>query len=205
MYRKTSFNVDDVGTLAAFIAQHAFATVMTAVGGDGLTASHVPLVLSRHGTALTLTGHLARANDHWRHFDGQTPALVIFQGPHAYVSPTWYTSAPAVPTWNYAVVHARGKPRVLDDAQLLRSVRAMVEKYEGGRAPRWRMEDTPPVFQAGLLEAIVGFELVVESIEGKFKLSQNRSRADREGTVAGLEANGDEAALLASFMRAHSF
>jgi transcriptional regulator len=199
MYLPNSNRIDDEGKIAAFIDQFSFATLIS-----GADVSHLPLVLRRNAAGgYTLAGHVARANEHWKRMDGATDALAIFLGPHAYVSPTWYATSPAVPTWNYAVVHAHGKPRVIDDPALTRaSLRELVARHEpapGG----WSVDALPAKLEERLVAAIVAFEMPVERFEAKFKLGQNRSAADREGTVAALERAGTpEAAALASFMRA---
>jgi transcriptional regulator len=199
MYVPGSFRVEDQAEIEAFVRRHDFATVISAPAA-GMVASHVPLLVRRGPAGLLLAGHLARANPHWKLMDGQSAALVIFQGPHGYVSPTWYASGPAVPTWNYAVVHAHGRPRVVDHPGVARELLAeLTARYE----ERWRMDQLPPDFTAGLLAAIVPFEMAVERLEAKFKVGQNRSAEDRAGTIAGLDRLATpEAAALASFMRA---
>jgi transcriptional regulator len=136
--------------------------------------------------------------------DGSKGALAVFMGPHAYVSPTWYATGPAVPTWNYGVVHAHGKPRALEDAAFTRAALAeLVARHEPGPGG-WSVDKLPRELEENLVKAIVAFEMPVERLEAKFKLGQNRSAADRAGTMAGLEASGTpEAAALAAFMRAH--
>ena len=153
-----------------------------------------------------LQGHVARANGHWREFDGRTEALAIFQGPHGYVSPTWYTTAPAVPTWNYAVVHIYGRPVAIEDRQTATGIlEALVRKYESHRVRPYRTEDLAGNFYEQMLKRIVAFEMPIEKIESKFKLGQNRSREDREGTLKGLLGEGSPgAAALAAFMREHA-
>jgi transcriptional regulator len=136
--------------------------------------------------------------------DGAMESLAIFHGPHGYVSPTWYASGPAVPTWNYATVHAYGRPRATQDVAFTQElIRELVLRYEKGENA-WRVEDLPPHFSERLLSAIVAFEMPVHRYEAKFKLGQNRSAADRAGTLAGLERQpSGEGAALAAFMRSH--
>jgi len=124
--------------------------------------------------------------------------IAIFEGPHAYVSPGWYQNHPAVPTWNYAVVHAHGRARLMDEAELHALVHELSSQYEAGREKPWRMGDLPADYVSSMLTAIVGFELAVDKLEGKFKLSQNRP-ADRERVIAALDAEGEHA--LAALMR----
>jgi len=164
--------------------------------------SHVPLLLDagigRYGA---LTGHLARANPQWRASDLGKPALAIFMGPDASVSPSWYPSkhehGRAVPTWNYTTVHARGTLEILDDPQrLLAHVEQLTDRHEGRFAVPWKVGDAPADYLQRHLKGLVGIALKIESLEGKMKLSQNRSTADRRGVVAGLSASdraGDRA------------
>lgn len=203
MYVPAQFQVSDPDSLHAVVERHPFATVISVVDDEPF-ATHVPLLLDRAvGTRGLLSGHVARANPHWRAFDGERTALVVFHGPHGYVSPAWYASAPAVPTWNYVVVHVYGRPRAFEDpARLDTLVDRMVRAYEGGRERPWPGE-LPAAFKSRMLGAIVGFTLEIERIEGKFKLGQNRSRADREGVLRALEAgSGPEGAALAAYTRA---
>ena len=149
---------------------------------------------------------MARANNQWRTFDGSAEALAIFHGPHAYVSPTWYATSPAVPTWNYAAVHVYGKPAASADRDFTKAALVdLVTKYESTRSNPWRAEGLAPDLFDKLASAIVAFEMPVERIEGNFKLGQNRSREDRAGMLAGLEGEGtSDAELLARFIREHA-
>jgi transcriptional regulator len=203
MYVPDAFRVVDREVVAGFIATYGFAVVVTH-GREGPFATHVPLVLERDGDRDVLLGHVARANPHWRHFDGEGEALVIFQGPHAYVSPSWYATSPAVPTWNYAVVHAYGRPRVIDDASRVHAVlERLVTRYETStRSEPWRLSTLPPEYAERMTNAIVGFEIQVERVEAKFKLGQNRSREDIQGLIEGLvDEGGVSGRALAEFMR----
>jgi transcriptional regulator len=200
LYCPSSFAQSDRETLFELIDAYGFATLVSG-GGTEPFVSHVPLLLDRETRgAERLLGHVARANPHWEGFDGSAGALAIFHGPHGYVSPAWYVSTPQVPTWNYAVVHVTGRPRVLDTTLTRTVIARLVEQYEGSRTDRWSGE-LPPAFVDGLVRAIVGFEIPIETIEGKFKLSQNREARDREGALAGLEREGGESATLAAFSR----
>ncbi|MGH7822617.1 MAG: FMN-binding negative transcriptional regulator [Candidatus Binatia bacterium] len=187
------------------MSTHDFATVVS-VSRDGLVGSHVPVLVRPSGTSRMIVGHMARANDHWRVMDGATPALVVFHGPHGYVSPTWDATAPAVPTWNYGVVHAHGLPRVNEDEAFLRGVlEQLVQRYEGDRPDGWHPGTLPRDFYDRMLRRIVGFEMPVTKLDGKFKLGQNRSVEDRRRTIAALEKEGcRESTWLAEFMRRHS-
>jgi transcriptional regulator len=196
------FRVEDAATLERFVAENGFATLVS-TGPEGLWTSHVPLLIGRGGDGrLRLEGHMARANAHWESLESAAEVLAIFGGPHAYVSPSWYAHHPSVPTWNYAVVHARGKARIVAPEALPALLGRLTRKYEEGRLAPWRMEDLPGDFTPRLLAAIVGFEIAVERLEGKFKLSQNRRPADLEGVIAALEREGQGA--LAALMREHA-
>jgi len=193
VYLPRAFRVDDLAQLHAHIAQCGLATLVT-TGAAGPLASHVPMLLDAaaggHGRLL---GHLARANAQWQESDPSKPALAIFMGPDAYVSPSWYPSKAesgrVVPTWNYAVVHALGPVRFFDDAAELRAlVDRLTDRHERGRSKPWQTTDAPERFIESQLKAIVGFEIVISGIEGKYKLSQNRAEPDQ----AERQSNGDE-------------
>jgi transcriptional regulator len=191
MYIPKAFHVPDSPALDAFILHHSFATLVSTVDGT-LFATHLPLLLDRPSSSPgVLLGHVARANPHWRAFDGQQEALAIFHGPHAYISPSWYTTSPAVPTWNYAVVHVYGVPHVVEDeAWLAALVDRLVALYEAGMPTPWPGV-LPAEFKAHLLNAIVGFSMAITRVEGKFKLGQNRPLGDQLGMVRQLETSAD--------------
>jgi len=196
------FRVEDAATLERFVAENGFATLVS-TGPEGLWTSHVPLLIGRGSDGrVRLEGHMARANAHWESLESAAEVLAIFGGPHAYVSPSWYAHHPSVPTWNYAVVHARGKARIVEPEALPALLGRLTRKYEEGRPAPWRMEDLPADFTPRLLAAIVGFEIAVERLEGKFKLSQNRRPADLEGVIAALEREGQ--GTLAALVREHA-
>ena len=200
MYVPAAFAEARPEVLADFIAANAFAALVTN-GPGGLVASHVPLL---HDAARgTLLGHVARANPQGADLVDGSEALAIFTGPHAYVSPRWYAKSPAVPTWNYTAVHAYGRVRRVEEPEALgRLVAALSNVYEAGVKRPWRAEDMPEAFIKGMLKAIVGFELTITRLEGKYKLSQNRAPEDRAGVVEGLEATGRAGdAELAALMR----
>jgi transcriptional regulator len=191
MYIPKAFHVSDNSVLDAFIMHNSFATLVSTVAGT-LFATHLPLILDRTPSSPgVLLGHVARANPHWRVFDGQQEALAMFHGPHAYISPSWYTTSPAVPTWNYAVVHVYGRPHVVEDEEWLANlVDRLVALYEAGMPDPWPGV-LPTEFKANLLKAIVGFSMEITRVEGKFKLGQNRSLADQLGVVRYLETSPD--------------
>lgn len=201
-YVPRHFRLDDPAALDAFVAANAFGTLVSA-GAAGLSVSHLPFLPERGGDGrLRLLGHVARANAHWQELEGAGEILVVFSGPHAYVSPSWYANHPSVPTWNYAVVHARGRATILPPERLPALLDRLSRQYEEGRPAPWRMQDLPAEFTGKMLAAIVGFEIVVERLEGKFKLSQNRRPEDVEGVMAALEREGQGA--LAALMRARA-
>ncbi|HEY3331819.1 MAG TPA: FMN-binding negative transcriptional regulator [Capsulimonadaceae bacterium] len=201
MYSPAAFQVADQGVLLRFMREHAFSTMVTGTGGT-LVASHLPFVVHEHGEQIVLRTHMARANDQWRGFDDTTEALVIFQGPHAYVSPSWYASDRAVPTWNYAVVHAYGIPRVATHEELHATLKDSVDVNESRLPNPWSLDQVPAEFIETLMGSIVGVEIKVTRLEGKFKMSQNRSEADREGVVSALATSDDPASVAtADWMR----
>jgi transcriptional regulator len=200
MYNPASFAETRPEILEAAMAGHPLATLVTA-GSGGLAASHIPLLYYRAATGLgVLRGHLARANPQWRDYPSASQALAIFSGPQHYISPTWYPSTQehgkVVPTWNYVVVHAHGPIAIRNEPEwLLENVRALSDVHESASDTPWRVADAPPEFIANMLNAIVGVELTIARLEGKWKLSQNRSIPDRQGVVRGLQAPDSPAAL----------
>ena len=196
MYTPPAFLEYDLPTLHDLIRHHSFATLVTN-GAEGLIASHVPLLLDESPPPFgRLRGHLARANPQWRDLEHGGEALAIFHGPHAYVSPSWYPSTrehgKVVPTWNYVAVHAYCKARCLHEpTDLVPLVRDLTDAYERGRPNPWSIDDAPAGFMENTARAIVGFELEIVRLEGKRKLSQNRSADDRRGVREAFAA-GDE-------------
>jgi transcriptional regulator len=198
MYRPPLFREDRIEVLHALIRAHPLGTLVTA-GAGGLMANHIPcLIDAGTGGNGTLRAHLARANDQLVALREGAEMLVIFQGPQAYVSPSWYASKAehhkVVPTWNYATVHAWGTPIVHDDAAWLRDqIGALTASQERRRAAPWAVEDAPEDFVASQIAAIVGVEIPILRIEGKWKVSQTRPEQDRRGVAEGLRALGDVA------------
>jgi transcriptional regulator len=181
--------------LRGLIDQHSFGTLVSQLEGQ-LFATHLPLLFDpSRGPNGTLLGHMARANPHWHAFADTTgpDTLAIFTGPHAYISPSWYASEEAVPTWNYSAVHAYGRPTVTEDAD---QVRALLDKtvttFESGLPDQWTTGRVSDEYIANMARAIVAFEMPIARLEGKRKLSQNRPVADAEGAAAGLLAHGDD-------------
>jgi transcriptional regulator len=196
MYTPKHFEQSDPRALWDFIDAHAFGTLVTIADGRPFV-SHLPFLADR--AAGILHCHVARVNPHWSLIARSPQVLAIFAGPHGYVSPTWYAERGGVPTWNYTVVHAHGSAQAVDDAERTRKhVEALAAKYERGRPAPW-----VPDYDLRRLTGIVGIEIRVASLEGKFKLSQNRSEPDRARVIAELAASGrDEDAALAQLMTA---
>lgn len=195
MYLPDAFRLDDRTALLAHATEYAFATVITQ-GTDGILVSHLPLLPDAGGTLLR--GHLARANPQFGHFAAGADALAIFHGPHAYVSPSVYAEQPSVPTWNYVVVHARGRARLVDEGKLREILDDMVAHFD---TTGWRLE-APEEFVRAKLDAIAGFEILLERLEGKWKLSQNRSLEDQVRVAEWLEQGDAQSRALAALMRA---
>jgi transcriptional regulator len=189
MYLPKHFEQDDPAALAALMHDHPLATLVVATP-DGPTADLLPLEFHPAiGPRGTLRGHVARANPLWRH--AGVAALAVFQGPQAYVSPNWYPSkrehGKAVPTWNYTMVQARGALRAVDDAPWLRAlVGRLTERHESTQPAPWAVSDAPDDYVQQMLRAIVGIEIELTSLLGKWKVSQNRSQADRQGVAQAL-------------------
>lgn len=191
MYIPPAFLVEDAGRLAAFIQRHSFATLVTH-DGTAPFAGHLPMLyrpaVDGHGT---LVSHMARANPQWRHFATGGEILAIFHGPHGYISPSWYQTAPAVPTWNYAAVHAYGVPTVITgQEQVAALLDEMIAAYESSFERPWP-GDLPPGYRDKLAQGIVAFEIAVTRLEGKFKLGQNRPEADVRGVFDALSRSED--------------
>ena len=199
MYLPKHFEQHDPDALQGLMREHPLAMLVT-TGADGVTADHVPLEYDIPSG--TLRGHVARANPLWRHADGQ-PVLAVFRGAEAYITPSWYPSKAehhkVVPTWNYAVVHAHGTLRALDDAPWLRDlVGRLTDHHEAPRAQPWAVGDAPDDYVQQMLRAIVGIEIPVTRLVGKWKISQNRNEADRLGVADGL---AERSAAMAKLVR----
>ena len=197
MYIPPAFKIEDYGKLAKFIDENSFAILITHAKGAPF-ATHIPLLLDRgSGAPGRLLGHIARANPQWRHFDNGTEVLAIFPGAHAYISPTIYAAKVAVPTWNYLAVHAYGVPKLIEDVAILEQIlNRTIEKFEAGRPQPWQ-NNLPADYKNAMLNSIVGFEVPLTRIEGKFKLGQNRSKADLNGVYSALNesASADDRRL----------
>jgi transcriptional regulator len=207
MYLPRHFEQTDPALLHGLMREHPLATLVT-LAGDGVTADHVPLEFdptpSPDGAHGTLFGHVARANPLWRHGHGQ-PVLAVFQGPQAYVSPSWYPSKAqthkVVPTWNYTVVHAHGTLQAVEDAPWVHAlVSRLTAHHESPRPEPWAVSDAPADYVQQMLGAIVGIRIPLTRLVGKWKISQNRSEADRQGVAAGLSAGNDGARAMAGWI-----
>jgi transcriptional regulator len=188
--------------LVAHIERHDFGLLLSR-GTAGLVASHIPFLVERRDEELHLLGHLARPNPQVEDLGQDGEVLAIFSGPHAYISPRWYAGGPSVPTWNYVDVHAYGTVRLIKDDDWLRGLlRRLSEQHEAGSPAPWRIEDLPEAYLEGMVKGIIGLDIAVSRLEGKFKLSQNRPAADRPRVIAALEQGGDENSVaVAKLMR----
>ncbi len=203
MYTPSHFEETRIEVMHQLMRSHRLATLVHQ-SPSGLEANHIPLLIDptrgaggTHGKYGTLVGHVARANPIWQQAANQE-MLVIFQGPQAYISPSWYISkqlhGKVVPTWNYAVVHAHGTLRTIDDAEwLLAHVATMTDTNERARPERWRVSDAPADFIDTMLKGIVGIEIKITRLTGKWKVSQNRSVEDRVGVVMALTSENQDA------------
>jgi transcriptional regulator len=207
MYNPHHFEETRIEVLHELMQREPFAVVVT-LGASGLNANHLPLDLDTATAPFgTLRGHVSRANAMWKE-PSSVETLVIFEGPQHYVTPDWYPTkaetGKSVPTWNYVVVHAYGTPRFIEDPAWLRAhVERLTNRHEAGRPVPWQVSDAPEDYVQGQLKGIVGFELPITRITGKWKVSQNRTDADRRGVIAGLRgiADGDpDAAAIADYV-----
>jgi transcriptional regulator len=211
MYIPKHFEETRIDVLHDLMRAHPLAALVTQNGGR-LDANHIPLEIAPEPAPFgTLRGHVARANPVWRdvsqNISEDVEALAIFQGPNAYVSPSWYPTKSStglvVPTWNYAVVHAHGPLRVIEDRLWLRGlVERLTNRYEAGMSQPWKVTDAPADYIDKLLDTIVGLEIPITRLSGKWKVSQNRPPADREGAADGLlERGGESGAAVAGLIR----
>ncbi len=196
MYEPLFHRNEHLGELHALIRERVFGLLISN-GAEGLVANSVPFVLDTAASTLgTLKVHIARANPQWRDLEEQPEALVVFQGHDHYITPSWYTTkretGKVVPTWNYTMVQAKGRAKVMDDAWLAQQIEELTQTLESRREKPWAVGDAPADFVAMQRRAIVGIEIEIVDIRGKWKTSQNRNAADRAGVVAGLDELGDE-------------
>lgn len=208
MYQPPHFREDRLDVQHGLIRAHPLGMLVTN-GSAGLVANPLPFVLDASASPLgTLKAHLSQANGQWRDVDPGQEALAIFQGVEAYVTPSWYETkretGKVVPTWNYAVVQAYGRPRIVEDPDwLMRQIRELTAAQEGARPEPWAVDDAPAPFIAAQLKGIIGIEIEITRIEGKWKVSQNRPEADRRGVAEGLRAlEGDASDAMAELVDA---
>jgi len=194
LYNPPHFREQDLPALHAQILASGLATLIT-VGEHGPIVSHLPMLLEPEAAPFgTLTGHLARGNPQWQQSDFSKPAIAMFMGPDAYVSPSWYPSkaehGKAVPTWNYSLIYVRGMLETFEGADQLRAhVTALTERFEHNAPTPWKVSDAPEDYLQRQFKGIVGLRLKIDAIEGKAKLSQNRTKADQDGVIAALSAS----------------
>ncbi len=192
MYVPSAFKESRPEVLHSIVRDNSFAVLVSVLNGE-LSATHMPFLLdAERGPNGTLRGHMARANPHWRAFESGADSMVIFQGPHAYISPSWYVSQQAVPTWNYTAVHVYGVASIIHNAEAVRSLlESTVATFEAGFERPWSTATQAEEYIGNLAKAIVAFEIPISRIEGKRKLSQNRPAEDVASAAAGLRACGD--------------
>ena len=199
MFSPKQFAENDPAVLHALINENPLATLVV-MSADGLNANHIPLQLSpQDGAFGVLRGHVARANPLWRDFDPLIEVLAVFHGPQAHITPSWYPSkqvdGKAVPTWNYAVAHVYGRLTVTEDAEWLQAqVESLSARNEAAVGSDWQVSDAPHDYVRKLLKAIVGIEIAIMRLEGKWKVSQNQPHANQAGVVAGLQNLGNSCA-----------
>jgi transcriptional regulator len=202
VYLPPAFTEKRPEVLIEHIEQYDFG-LLVSHGSAGLAASHIPFLIERDGEQLHLHGHLARPNPQVADLARGGEVLAIFHGPHAYISPNWYAIGPSVPTWNYVDVHAYGTVQLVADAEWLRRFLVRLsERHEVLKPVPWRVQELPDTYVETMLKGIIGLDIAVTRLEGKYKLSQNRPAADRPGVIAALEAQSDhDARALAKLMR----
>lgn len=203
MYVPSQFEAPSTDAMHELIRQHPLAAVI-ANGAEGLVANHIPLLLlPKANTSGVLQGHIARANPMWKQIGEASSVLAIFQGGQHYITPQWYPSKQShgkvVPTWNYAVVHVHGVIRWRQEPDwLLAMVTALTNQQEAATKAPWQVSDAPPDYISKMLDAIIGFEIEISEMIGKWKVSQNRNEADQQGVVEGLKELGTDASLAMS-------
>jgi transcriptional regulator len=195
VYIPSHHRVDDLKAMHDLMDEFSFASVITAA--PSLRVTHIPIVLDRGaGKYGRLTGHVARNNPQHHAFDGKQPALIVFQGPHRYISPSWFNKEKMVPTWNFAVVHASGRPRANEDPKFLYDfLNRLIAKNESYEKSEWNLSKVPEAYKAGLITGIVALEMDIELLEGKFKLGLDAAPADQEKLLAGLKGAANERTL----------
>jgi transcriptional regulator len=190
MYIPRANHENRIPVLHKLIEDQPFASLVT-MGSSGLFASHIPMVLEQNGIMGQLRGHISRANTQWRDYTPSVEALAIFSGPQHYITPNWYPekqeTGKVVPTWNYVVVHAYGYLKIIEDGEwLMAHLASLTNIHEAASPVPWEIADAPADYIASLAKGIVGLEITIERLEGKWKVSQNRSEQDRSGVASGL-------------------
>ena len=205
MYTPKHFEEDDPQVLHELMRRFSFALLVSAQNGK-LVGTHLPLHVEAEGACGVLLGHVARANDHWRQFDGVTEAMAVFQGPHSYISPNWYKNDDLVPTWNYITIHAYGQPHAIKDpSETADILRRLVEVNETDTTGNWSMSRLSSDNLKKQLKGVVAFRMRVNRIEGKLKLGQNRAPEDVLAAAKGLRASGlADAEIVADEMEARA-
>ncbi len=194
MYIPKRFEITDMQEIDAFITAHPFGALVSVIDGVPF-ATHIPMQWVARGEERFVHGHVAHTNPHWRSLAPEQEVLIMFTGPHSYITPRWYTPGNNVPTWNYTAVHVYGRPRIIHDSDEMHGlIKRLVDQYESdtGIAQPYRMEDMPADYIAKLINGTVGFEIIVTRIEAKYKLSQNRQVQDAQQVMATLAHQPDE-------------
>ena len=186
LYIPKAHRVEDLKLLHEFMDEYAFVDLITSA--STLRITHIPVILDRTaGTYGKIMGHVSRQNPQNQAFDGRQTGVIVFRGPHGYISPTWYAKKEAVPTWNFAVVHASGRPAAITDKEVLHKLLGrLIEKFESTEGSGYDFSKLPESYVSPMLGGIVGFEMQIESLEGKFKLGQERSDTDKQGLLEHL-------------------
>jgi transcriptional regulator len=200
MYIPKHFAIAETAACHQVIVENGFGELLTLDDAGLPFASHLPFLIDRaRGANGTLTAHMARANPQWQHFTNGKPVLAMFHGPHAYISPAWYATHPAVPTWNYIAVHAYGVPKIVDAPSAMEDIlRRLVDANEAANGTTWRMVGLTEQYLSSMMRGIVAFEIPIDRLEGKAKLSQNRDTADQVRVAEALAASADPSAQATS-------
>jgi transcriptional regulator len=189
LYIPSYYKETDFPTLLSFMQHHPFALIVSS-GKDGMKATHIPFVVEEKAGKVLLTSHMARPNEQWKDMEAGAELLIVFQGPHTYISPSHYESKINVPTWNYIAVHARGKARVMhSETEALQVLEKTIATFEPAFFTQWA--GLTPQYKTGMIAGIVSFEIEVTSLEGKFKLSQNKTEKERNNIVHSFEKGSD--------------
>ena len=196
MYIPSTFKQDDLNVITKLITEHPLGLLISS-GDEGITTSAIPFLTRINNDKLTLVAHLARANKHWQSLQKNNDCVIVFSGHQNYITPNWYPTKndthKVVPTWNYQVVEVRGKAKVIEDTVWLRTqIEELTNLMEEKRADKWQVSDAPSDFIENQIKAIIGIEIQVNEINGKWKMSQNRTREDSNGVIEGLSNNADK-------------